>query len=99
MSNNIEKAQALRALADIFESGKLPDATYDDQPLRIVEIYPDARARDLAVKVFSDAGYPLINFGGPATGDLSAQIGADDDYYPGVQFAMAAGDKIGDSDV
>ena len=97
MSNNSEKAQALRELADIFESGKLPEASYDRQPLRMMAIYPDARARDLAAKVFSDAGHPLINFGNPATGDLSAQIGADDDYFHGIEFAMTAGDKIGDS--
>lgn len=97
MSNNIGKAQALRALADIFESGKLPEAKHDIQPLRIITIYPDARARDLAVKVFSDAGYPLVNFGDPTTGDLTAQIGADDDYFAGVEFAMAALDGIRDS--
>lgn len=85
MSNNTEKAEALRALADIYESGNLPAELYDEQPLRILAIYGDTDTRDRAVKVMSNRGHSVISHG---TEDVAAAIGAEGSYYPGVEFAM-----------
>lgn len=92
MSNNIEKAEALRALADIYESGELPAELYDDQPLGILAIYGDKDTRDRAVKVMSNRGHSVFSHG---TEDFAAAIGAEGSYYPGVEFAMVVSGRIG----
>lgn len=91
MSNNAQKAEALRELADIIESAELPARYCDDQPVRILFIYPDAATRDQAMSVLESRGYSLHSWG--LGGDFSAKLGAEGEYFPGVEFAMVSARK------
>lgn len=96
MSNNTQKAAALRELADIIESGDLPAKLGDDQTVRILFIYPNAVTRNQAMSVLSNRGHSLISWG--VDGDYTATIGAEGEYFPGVEFAMVSTEKTGGDD-
>lgn len=95
MSNNAQKAEALRALADILESGELPAERYDDQPINILAIYDDEASRDRAAEVMISRGHSV---GKRGKDDFEANMGADGEYYPGVTFGMVTAKIAGGED-
>lgn len=63
MSNNIEKAESLRQLADLIESGKIPDGESPEQPLRTHFGYGSVEEVERASEVFVAAGATLRGAG------------------------------------
>lgn len=63
MSNNIEKAEALRKFADLIESGKVPGGESPEKPLRTHIGYGSNEEIELASRVFLAAGATVRNGG------------------------------------
>lgn len=87
MSNNIEKAQALREFADLVESGRIPVSEGHDHALSIHFGYSSAEDVRKAADVFLADGRIIEKTGNPNEPIVKA-VYSSSEYWPALEVLL-----------